>query len=276
MYLPSPLRTIVTAIRQRSAERTALHEFKSTADVLSQSGEFGPVYRAINRMLSPVSSLHEKAAIRQVVQRRRELAASTASFEDIGYGSGYADSFSPEQQRAGVRQTISVKEATSWTQGPIEGSFLFYLVRELAPNRVLEMGSCIGISGSFLASALNLNGRGRLLTLEGSPGSSAIARETFSVLGLTNYAQVRTGPFYETLTEALAEGPYDLVFIDGHHDGTATLNYFDQIKPHLATGAIVVFDDIDWSEGMALAWRKISGSVPTSCHIAALGIICYG
>jgi predicted O-methyltransferase YrrM len=52
--------------------------------------------------------------------------------------------------------------------------------------------------------------------------------------------------------------PVDYVFIDGHHDEHATLAYFEQILPFLAETALLIFDDIKWSEGMNAAWDRIS------------------
>jgi predicted O-methyltransferase YrrM len=43
----------------------------------------------------------------------------------------------------------------------------------------------------------------------------------------------------------------DFAFIDGHHDERATVAYFQQMKPSLSPGAVVLFYDIKWSSGMA-------------------------
>jgi predicted O-methyltransferase YrrM len=51
--------------------------------------------------------------------------------------------------------------------------------------------------------------------------------------------------------------PADYAFIDGHHDEKATVQYFDQMYPHLSSRSMVVFDDIDWSPGMQRAWKEI-------------------
>lgn len=49
----------------------------------------------------------------------------------------------------------------------------------------------------------------------------------------------------------------DFTSIDEYHDKNATIKYFEQIKPYLTNNAIVVFDDISWSEGMKEAWNMI-------------------
>ena len=66
------------------------------------------------------------------------------------------------------------------------------------------------------------------------------------------------GPFWETLSYQLNNNnPIDYIFIDGHHEGQATIRYFSQIKPYLSPSAIVVFDDINWSDSMNQAWASI-------------------
>ena len=42
------------------------------------------------------------------------------------------------------------------------------LVRELRPHSCLELGTGVGVSAGYQAAAMELNGVGRLLTLDGS------------------------------------------------------------------------------------------------------------
>jgi hypothetical protein len=135
--------------------------------------------------------------------------------------------------------------------------FIFHLVRKYQPIRCIEMGTCLGISGAFISAALKLNGSGRLTTLEGSPGRADAARNNLRSLDLENVTVV-IGDFRSTLDAVLeSEAPIDLVFVDGHHDGDATIKYFDMIRPKLSKENVVIFDDIRWSDGMRNAWKHI-------------------
>lgn len=135
---------------------------------------------------------------------------------------------------------------------------LLALTRRLRPDRVLELGTCLGVSSGYLAAGLHLNGHGRLVTLEGAGALADRAARNLAEVGLGN-VDVVPGLFRRTLGGVLAgHRPVGLAFIDGHHDEQATLRYFDQIAPALADPAVVVFDDIRWSEGMARAWDAIS------------------
>ena len=66
----------------------------------------------------------------------------------------------------------------------------------------------------------------------------------------------KVGLFSVVLPDLLPQiEPIDFAFIDGHHNGQATVNYFKQIYPFLSESAILLFDDINWSKDMQWAWR---------------------
>ncbi len=155
---------------------------------------------------------------------------------------------------------------------------LFEIVRACRPARCLELGTCLGISAAYQAAALQLNGRGSLLSLEGSEPRARLAQENLSKLALDN-ATVVTGRFQDVLPEVLEEhAPFDHVFIDGHHQEDATLAYFDQIAPCLSPGAIVVLDDIGWSAGMQRAWQAVRArrGVSASIDLFLVGVCVVG
>ncbi len=140
-----------------------------------------------------------------------------------------------------------------------EAGMLMALVRSDQPESVIEMGTCVGISGSYVAAALQMNGHGLLTTLERGAERVAIARKTWGELGLGDRVDARIGRFANTLAPALADrGPVDFLFIDGHHEREPTLEFYAAAIPHLRPGALVVFDDIRWSDGMREAWAEIA------------------
>lgn len=154
---------------------------------------------------------------------------------------------------------------------------LYALVREFSPRRVLEMGTGVGISGAYQAMALRHDARGgAMVALEGAPDLAAIASETYSELAL-DPVEVRSGAFFETLPRVLAEGPLDYAYVDGHHEERATFEYFKLILPH-APSAVLVFDDIGWSEGMRRAWRRIAADpgVNVAVDLGRIGIALTG
>lgn len=152
---------------------------------------------------------------------------------------------------------------------------LYRLVRELRPESCLELGTAFGISGSYLAAALERNGTGRLTTLEGSPDWARHAEETFRELGLAGRAEVRVGPIAESLRGLPDEaGAFDFAFLDAEHQAEATLVEFDAVLSRLAPGSVVVIDDVNWDPVRAafdgLAEReRVALAVP----VGRLGLI---
>ena len=135
---------------------------------------------------------------------------------------------------------------------------LFHLIRGLRPAMCVEMGTALGMSAAFQAAALALNGRGRLVTAEGAPTFADAARQHLDALGLSAVKLV-VGRFQDTLDGILREHrPVDYAFVDGHHDGDATVAYFKQFLPHLSDGALLVFDDILYYPSMQRAWRMMA------------------
>jgi predicted O-methyltransferase YrrM len=135
--------------------------------------------------------------------------------------------------------------------------------------RGLEMGTCVGISAAYQAAAFNDNGAGRLITLEGYDELAAEAQELWSNLGLSN-VEVIVGRFAQTLEPVLAAEPVDYAFIDGNHQEEPTVAYFNLVRSQCSTRALLIFDDIRWSDGMLRAWNRIRSHVDI-CSYADLG-----
>ncbi len=152
---------------------------------------------------------------------------------------------------------VTVAAACGASKPKKSALFLYHLARELQPDLVIELGTNVGISSAYLASALRKNGKGRLVTLEASPYRIRCAKEVHASVGLKNVTYVQ-GLFADTLAPTLREiGAVDFAFIDGHHQYQPTLDYFQVIHAHAARNATYVFDDIRWSEGMLRAWKEI-------------------
>lgn len=144
------------------------------------------------------------------------------------------------------------------SQAPETALVLMKLVRMWQPAFGVELGTCVGVSSAYQAAALALNGRGRLVTLEGYATLADAARENFASLGLDN-VEVVVGKFKDTLGPVLERAPVDYAFVDGHHDEAATERYFEMLLGAADEDALCVFDDINWSPGMQRAWRYIVG-----------------
>lgn len=230
----------------------------------------------LHRTLENQIDLAENKWIDRIEGLRRELNRSKQSIEVVDYGAGPSDSgLSAEEMYAGSTETTTVGTVCkSSSNGMLWSLFLFRLIREFKPQNCLEMGTCLGISGSYQAAALKINGAGTLITMEGAPALADLSQAHFQELGLDNVTVI-PGRFADNLPQILAENePLDYVFIDGHHDGAATIDYFNQIVPHLHDPALLVFDDIVWSDSMKAAWQQIRDDdrVRIALNVFAQGI----
>jgi predicted O-methyltransferase YrrM len=199
-------------------------------------------------------SAAELAWIDRIESVRASYLASQDLLEVEDFGSGRIASAQANHVTARTLGSM-----TRSSKPPRWAYLLFRLAREFQPQACVELGACVGISAAYQAAALELNGQqGRLVSLEGAEVLAARSTRTLESLGLQSRASVRVGRFSDTLGPTLADlSPVDWVFLDGHHDEKATLDYMEQILPSLANDAILIFDDINWSDGMRRAWKQV-------------------
>jgi predicted O-methyltransferase YrrM len=221
-------------------------------------------------------SAEERNWFEHIESLRAELSASEERVEVPDFGAG-----SPEDgPRSGVQITTEIigEACRNYSKSQEWSALLFHLVHRLHPKNVIELGTCLGISAAYQGAALELNGAGAITTLEGAPSFAHIARRNFERLGLGHRVTVISGPFDETLDDALRRGPVDFAYIDGHHDEAATVRYFEQFLPHLSPKAALVFDDIAWSSGMARAWKHIrqDSRMTATFDLESIGICLFG
>ncbi|MFT7475351.1 MAG: putative O-methyltransferase YrrM [Verrucomicrobiales bacterium] len=196
------------------------------------------------------------------------------SITDYGAGSSHDDR-TAEQMRDGVIIHKSMTDVCRASKPSFWAAILFEIVREYPPNSGLEMGTCLGISAAYQGSAMEMNGTGSLVTLEGASSLATASTEHLRQLDLGDRVTVVPGRFGDTLPSTMvAHSPLDYAFIDGHHDEHATIAYFEQLLPHLAERAVLVFDDISWTEGMRRAWQSIAEheAVRLAVDLGALGV----
>jgi len=234
---------------------------------------------ALHESLTYTISSEEQKWINLIEQRRSFLLSSDKEIAVIDYGAGSPDSNrTKKEMEKGVQSTALVAKICKASKSEFWATFLFKMIRKIGPSSCVELGSCVGISASYLAAALNINDRGKLLSLEGSPEIAKIAKETLSNLNLQN-GSVITGPFHKTLRGVLESAkPIDFFFNDGHHDHDAVIQYFNESLPYLSDEAIIVFDDISWSPGMRKAWTEIEDDerVSASIDFKNIGIVLVG
>lgn len=172
------------------------------------------------------------------------------------------------------RQTRRVCDiARMAAKPPKYGRLLHRIAAHYGARHVLELGTSLGLSAAYMASA---SGVQSLLTLEGAPAILRTAEANVSSLGLDNIRTI-CGDFDQTLPLALETMTPDLVFFDGNHRYEPTMRYFRQCMERTGEAAIFVFDDIHWSREMEEAWAEIRRTPGVTCTIDLfmVGIVCF-
>jgi len=155
-----------------------------------------------------------------------------------------------------------------------EGQLLFRLVNYFKPKTILELGTSLGITTLYLAAPLSSS---IVITLEGCPNTSAVARKNFERLAVKNIHQ-ETGEFNKSLPIALAKTQQlDFVYFDGNHKKLPTLSYFNACLQQMHHESVFVFDDIYWSKEMTEAWNEIKShqAVTMSVDLYSTGIVFF-
>jgi len=204
-------------------------------------------------------SQDELACFENVRAIRQSYATSDRMISVRDFGAGDpGDRRTEEQMGQGVLVRRSIATICKVAATPPQwGKVLFAIVRAFRPACSLELGTSLGISAAYQVLGMKLNGQGRLTTIEGAEELARLAGETLQGLGW-NGVQVLAGRFADVLPDlARSSEPIGLAFVDGHHDQVATKRYFEMIHPFLAQHAVLVFDDIGWSDGMRAVWKEI-------------------
>ncbi|HEY1870602.1 MAG TPA: class I SAM-dependent methyltransferase [Chitinophagaceae bacterium] len=141
---------------------------------------------------------------------------------------------------------------------------LYRLAKYYQPHTIIELGTSLGITTSYLSLA---NPDANVFTLEGAPEIASIAKKNFKCLELQKVKLVE-GNFDYTLPSVLYHiSSVDLAFIDGNHRREPTENYFQWLLARSNNDSIFIFDDIHWSIEMEQAWNNIKKHPAVSCTI---------
>ena len=157
----------------------------------------------------------------------------------------------------------------------------FRMIRHYQPETILELGTSLGITTSYLSLA---KPDAQLITMEGAIAIAEKARQNFKTLKLLqgipfgqNLSLIE-GNFDQTLSATISKLPVlDFAFIDGNHRQEPTERYFKQLLPVTHNDSILIFDDIHWSRDMEQAWETIKQNASVRCTIDLffIGIVLF-
>lgn len=170
---------------------------------------------------------------------------------------------------------VTVAEACSVSKKKINAEHLFSYTLLAQARCCVEIGTNVGISSAYIGVAMAAGGPGwELHTIESSPYRVRFAKRLHASLGLDGI-HYHSGLFYDVLPDLLDSlgDRVDLAFIDGQHQYQPTLDFFNAIYEHTTPTALLIFDDIEWSDGMKDAWKviKVDKRIAISTSFAGVG-----
>lgn len=177
--------------------------------------------------------------------------------------------------KTGATRTRTISHITRTAAKPPKYSqLLFRIVNYYKPQNIIELGTSIGLTTAYLASGSK---NSRVITLEGCPNITRLAKANFQQLRLKNIKTV-TGNIDSTLTHTLTGiSSADFVFFDGNHRYEPTMRYFEACLAKRTEDSIFVLDDIYWSPEMEKAWKEICRhpAVTISIDLFQIGLIFF-
>jgi predicted O-methyltransferase YrrM len=189
---------------------------------------------------------------------------SLLTIEDFGAGSAVTNS---------TQRTIKSIAHTSLKPARY-GRLMHRMINYYMATRIVELGTSLGITTSYLASSNSLT---KVYTFEGSNAVADVAEQNFKQLGLYNIQLLR-GNFDDTLAPQLDKiSTVNFAFVDGNHRKEPTIRYFELLLAKATDHSIFIFDDIHWSEEMEEAWAYIQQhpAVTLTIDLFFIGIVFF-
>jgi len=211
-----------------------------------------------NKITSPV--------VLRIEELRNKMLSDHRVIRVTDYGSG------SQILRSNLRE---IYKLVKYSSIPAKyGRLLANLSAEFGRGEVIELGTSLGISASYLAS---ISGETTIHTIEGCQETAKIAQDNFRTLKLDNI-KLYKGTFDDMLSVLEDKKIHPgLVFIDGDHSKESVLRYFYRIVDMSDNETVIVLDDIHYSKEMGEAWAMIKQyeKVSLSIDIFRMGVIFF-
>jgi predicted O-methyltransferase YrrM len=198
------------------------------------------VYEFSDRCLAvalPQEMKEERSSILRDIKKSKDILTVT----DLGAGS------------LKMKKTRSVKSILKHSSSKGKwGELLYKVCSYYQPKNILEFGTSLGIGTWHLHQG---NTTGQLISIEGCPETHAAMRKWTSPFLNSNVHLICSS--FSTYLERIEPIKFDLIFIDGHHDGRALLSYMQELMAYSHDETLFILDDIRWSSSMHEAWLKL-------------------
>jgi len=140
------------------------------------------------------------------------------------------------------RYTWDNEDVPQMISGQMVGKFLQSIIRMIAAQKIVEVGTFTGYSALQMAEAIPLDGE--IHTCELMKKHAKTAQSFFDKSDYGKKIIIHQGPALESL-EALRVGNFDMAFIDA--DKSNYLEYYKRCLAIIRTGGVIILDNMLWS-----------------------------
>ena len=182
---------------------------------------------------------------RKIEELRSNLLANSTSMTmtDLGAGSLMLKD-KPRTLADIARTSLSPRKLTE---------LYFRIVTTIKARRIVELGSCLGITTLYLAQKKDA----QVFTFEGSPALASVALTNYEYFDQKNIRLIE-GNINSTFPDFLQDpAKINFALMDANHRYEPTMKYFSWLMRRLDENSVVVVDDIHWSEEMEKAWEEL-------------------
>ena len=134
------------------------------------------------------------------------------------------------------------EEVPQMISGQMVGKFLQSIIRIIAAQKIVEVGTFTGYSALQMAEAIPLDGE--IHTCELMKKHAETAQSFFNRSDYGGKITIHPGPALKSL-ETLKAGNFDLAFIDA--DKSNYLEYYKRCLVLIRAGGVIVLDNMLWS-----------------------------
>lgn len=124
--------------------------------------------------------------------------------------------------------------------GHEQGMFLYFMIRMLKPQHILELGTYTGYSAISMARALE--NEGKLISIDKNDELYPLAQQFVEKANLQDKIQLISGDA-KTVIPTL-DGTFDFVFIDA--DKREYIDYYNLIFSKVKSGGFILADNVLW------------------------------
>ena len=181
----------------------------------------------------------------EIEKMRLHLLTDTTVLADVDLGAGSHMLQENKRTLADIaRVSLSPREVVE---------FYNRLIHYVDAHRIVELGSCLGITTLYLAQKENTE----VFTFEGSRALANVSLTNYEYFDQKNIHLIE-GNIDSTLPD-FVQNPAKISFVlmDANHRYAPTMKYFSLLTRRLDEKSVVVVDDIHWSAEMEKAWEEL-------------------